>query len=181
MSPWVTIPKVLFIAPHFPRPALTPTAFLCFCVRPRKLSFLVCGRVFISLFYHLVLDPPKHWGPCQLGTIVGLLIYRAGQQPLFYAVWCVTYNESPSDQNHSGKAEWGGLGKLGLLKGPKEQRNHCSFNCSILPTWIWTESSLQDWSARNLKKQLYLSRENRGKFCVKSVTQSKPEKKKNKT
>lgn len=93
MSPWVTILKILFIAPHFPRPALTPTAFLCFCVRPRKLSFLVCGKVFISLFYHLELDPQKHWGPRQLSPIDGLLIYRAGQQhiqALFYALWCVS-------------------------------------------------------------------------------------------
>lgn len=30
---------------------------------------------------------------------------------------------------------------------------------------------------KETKKQLYLSRENRGKFCVKSVAQSKPEKK----
>lgn len=89
MSPWVTILKVLFIAPHFPRPTLTPTAFLCFCVRPRKLSFLVCGRLFISLFYHLELDPPKHWGLRQLSPIDSLLIYRAGQQhiqPLFSAL-----------------------------------------------------------------------------------------------
>lgn len=125
MSPWVTILKVLFIAPHFPRPALTPAAFLCFCVRPRKLSFLVYGRLFISLFYHLELDHPKHWGPRQLSPKDGLLIDRAGQQhiqALFYAVWYVTYNASPSDQNHSGKFEWGDLGKLGLLKAQRNKR-----------------------------------------------------------
>lgn len=88
MSPWVTILRVFFIAPHFPRPVLTPTAFLCFWVRPRKLSFLVYSGVSISLFYHLDLDPQKHWGLHQLSPMDSLLIYRAGRQhiqPLFYA------------------------------------------------------------------------------------------------
>ncbi len=49
MSPWVTILELRFIAPHFPRPALPPAAFLCFCVRPRKLPILVDGTVFLSL------------------------------------------------------------------------------------------------------------------------------------
>lgn len=80
MSPWVTILEVLFIAPHFPRPALTPTAFLCFCVQPRKLPFLVCGGLFISLFYHREPEPPKHWGLRQLSPKDSLLIYRAAQQ-----------------------------------------------------------------------------------------------------
>lgn len=179
MSPWVTILKILFIAPHFPRPALTPTAFLCFCVRPRKLSFLVCGRVFISLFYHLELDPQKHWGPRQPSPIDGLLIYRAGQQhiqALFYALWRVSWNASPSNQNLLERFEWTGLGKLGLLKVQKNNRITVAFNCLILPTWKWTESSLQHWRARKTKRQLYLSRENRGEFCVESVAQSKPEK-----
>lgn len=86
MSPWVTILKVLFIAPHFPRPALTPAAFLCSSVRPRKLSFLVYGTVLISLFYHLELYLPRHWGPRQLSPTVGLLIYRASLQ-LIQALW----------------------------------------------------------------------------------------------
>lgn len=80
MSPWVTILEVLFIAPHFPRPALTPTAFLCFCVRPRKLPFLVCIGLFISLFYHGAPEPPKHWGLPRLIPKDSLLIYRAAQQ-----------------------------------------------------------------------------------------------------
>ena len=154
MSPWVTILKILFIAPHFPRPALTPTAFLCFCVRPRKLSFLVCGRVFISLFYHLELDPQKHWGPRQPSPIDGLLIYRAGQQhiqALFYALWRVSWNASPSNQNHLERFEWAGLGKLRLLKAQKNNRITVAFNCLILPTWKWTESSRQHWRARKLK------------------------------
>lgn len=123
MSPWATILKVLFIAPHFPRPALTPEVFLCFCVRPRKLSFLVYCRVFISLFYHPELDPPKHRGPRQLSPIGGLHIYRAGQQhiqALFYALWFAASNASPLDQT-----TWRGLNgvvwEVGAVKGPKEQ------------------------------------------------------------
>ncbi|MEQ2236228.1 hypothetical protein ILYODFUR_010380 [Ilyodon furcidens] len=49
MSPWVTILKVLFMALHFPQPALPPAAFLCFCVRPRKLPCLRQNPHFIIL------------------------------------------------------------------------------------------------------------------------------------
>lgn len=175
MSPWVTILKVLFIAPHFPRPALTPAAFLCFCVRPRKLSFLVYGRVFISLFYHRELDPPKHWGPRQLIPIDGLLIYRAGHSGSFlYTV--VRYLKCSSVRSKPLWEVWmGQFGEVGAVKGPTEQLDHCGFNCFSNSFYLELNTKQPAGiKCKKLKKQMYLSRENRGKLCVKSVAQSKP-------
>lgn len=116
----------------------------------------------------------------QLSTIVCLLIYRVGQQLLFYAVWYATYNEFPSDQNPSRKAEWGGLGKLGLLKAQKNKGITAALIAQFFPLGFEQKAVCKTEVQEKLKKQLYLSRENRGKFCVKSVAQSKPEKNKQK-
>lgn len=120
MSPWVTILEVLFIAPHFPRPALTPTAFLFFCVRPRKLPFLVCGGLFISLFYHREPEPQKHWGLRQLIPKDSLLIYRAAQQHIhvLFSVLLLELHRhliKPTQRGLNGLA-WGSQGVFKVQK-----------------------------------------------------------------
>lgn len=150
-SPWITILEVLFIGPHFPLPALTPAAFLCLAVWPRKLS----GRGFISLFYHLELEESsKHRGRYPLSPTDSLLIDRAGQQhiqTLFYALRCAAWNASASDQTHLERFEWGGFGEVGAVKGPDKRITVVLITQFFRLGVEQKAGSLQDSNARKAK------------------------------
>lgn len=154
MSPWVTILRVFFIAPHFPRPVLTPTAFLCFGVRPRKLSFLVYSGVSISLFYHLDLDPQKHWGLHQPSPMDSLLIYRAGQQhiqPLFYALLVEMHHHQMIKTSRRGLngPVWG---SWGCFKVQKNNRITVALIAQFFPLGIEQKAACETEGRDNLKR-----------------------------
>lgn len=149
MSPRVTILELHFIAPHFPRPALPPPAFLCGWVWPRKRLFLVRT----PLFYVIILSPglvsSQHQVPSSGGHRDGLLIDRAEAQHNKRALdtlTAITAEALLSDWRHS--------------KGLKEQIK----DCLICQRLVWTIarpscteeglSHVQYWKCDNSNVQL---------------------------